>query len=494
MLKFAAKLRQERHRQQQQQKIRNQMDETQLNETLDTSSHNLTAVKRTASITSPRSSAAAAADHDPQIYENVEAKKAAAATESMSTQTEAKSPLQANPAMQREESFVRTGSGRKLPKIPTGKPAPAAGQLGHGTLPVARNASATEAEREAKAENRKSKPKALEFWESLETMDDPAGAGQQQQEGSADDFRYNTIHRMSMGRRMLPKAPVAAGAGVSSLPPAAHRSQSLDRNGDLAAAFSHGGDVFNSSFSSSGPTSLPNGVQSPPVPRGRPSVRSRAKLDSESSGAASPSASPNPRGPSAVAAASKAEPSQPSPPSSSGSRGEVEGSSDNNSPPTSVIQGQQAAAVCTSDEDDKPSPLRRAGAGGNNPALDWLRGSTFGGGSGNSGALEKDKLKSGLANGFHHPNTLEEDILRSGLSRAGDGNSSSSKQSDSMSDSGGGGGKSNGHVPYEVLLQDLTQAKRQLLELHNLVSANLDFFRFPPSPFPLLCAFSHRSR
>ena len=34
-----------------------------------------------------------------------------------------------------------------------------------------------------------------------------------------------------------------------------------------------------------------------------------------------------------------AKPSQPSPPSSSDTRGEVEGSSDNNSPPTSVIQG-----------------------------------------------------------------------------------------------------------------------------------------------------------
>lgn len=37
--------------------------------------------------------------------------------------------------------------------------------------------------------------------------------------------------------------------------------------------------------------------------------------------------------------APSAKPGQPSPPSSSDTRGEVEGSSDNNSPPTSVIQG-----------------------------------------------------------------------------------------------------------------------------------------------------------
>ena len=58
--------------------------------------------------------------------------------------------------------------------------------------------------------------------------------------------------------------------------------------------------------------------------------------------------------------------------------------------------------------------------------------------------------------------------------RAGDGNSSSSKHSDSMSDSGGG--KNSGSVPYEVLLKDLTQAKRQLLELHNLVRSMVQQF------------------
>ena len=63
------------------------------------------------------------------------------------------------------------------------------------------------------------------------------------------------------------------------------------------------------------------------------------------------------------------------------------------------------------------------------------------------------------------------------LRMGGDGTNSvagSSKQSDSMSDSGKSNGVSNGgsnSLPYDVLSRDLTQAKRQLLELHSLVSA-----------------------
>ena len=90
----------------------------------------------------------------------------------------------------------------------------------------------------------------------------------------------------------------------------------------------------------------------------------------------------------------------------------------------------------------------------------------------------------GPSSGFH---SLEEEVMFLRSLRTGDGNSAaSSKQSDSMSDSGGGGGghannsnsnhggleravNANG-IPYEVLLQDLNQAKRQLLELHTLVS------------------------
>ena len=91
---------------------------------------------------------------------------------------------------------------------------------------------------------------------------------------------------------------------------------------------------------------------------------------------------------------------------------------------------------------------------------------------------------------------MKQHCLSGGLNpgRLGDGNShgSSSKHSDSMSDdnppaptgkhkasgplSGGGAGHSGPadlqsvNTPYEVLMHDLTQAKRQLIELHNLVS------------------------
>ena len=97
---------------------------------------------------------------------------------------------------------------------------------------------------------------------------------------------------------------------------------------------------------------------------------------------------------------------------------------------------------------------------------------------------------------------MKQHCLSGGLNsgRLGDGNShgSSSKHSDSMSDDipplpaapsgkhkvshtsgplSGGGGEVGGqsdlqsaNTPYEVLMHDLTQAKRQLIELHNLVS------------------------
>ena len=55
--------------------------------------------------------------------------------------------------------------------------------------------------------------------------------------------------------------------------------------------------------------------------------------------------------------------------------------------------------------------------------------------------------------------------------RLGDGHSGSdSKHSDTMSDQG--------NIPYDVLLQDLTQAKRQLLELHNLVRQYIHTYNF----------------
>ena len=127
--------------------------------------------------------------------------------------------------MQREGSFVRTGSGRKLPKIPHSKDSSSkVSDLLNTSLPATPLKLDTTQEEDIlsndKQENRKSKPKALEFWESLETVD-------------RADFRYNTIHRMSVGRRMLPKAPGSAN-------PSDHaRSHSLDR----------GGGSLNSSFS-----------------------------------------------------------------------------------------------------------------------------------------------------------------------------------------------------------------------------------------------------
>ena len=77
-----------------------------------------------------------------------------------------------------------------------------------------------------------------------------------------------------------------------------------------------------------------------------------------------------------------------------------------------------------------------------NPAFDWIRGA-YG-------------TKSSSNQMFR---SLEEEVAYLRAQRIGDGNSSG-KLSDSEC----------GNVPYEVLIQDLTQAKRQLLELHSLVS------------------------
>ncbi len=286
-------------------------------------------------------------------------------------------------SMTREGSFVRTGSGRKLPKIPGNSlQSPSKNETSevlNTSLPCSKISEEHHDDplMDHQEDGRKSsKPKALEFWESLETVE-------------RSDFRYNTIHRMSVGRRMLPKAP------ESNNPTAQQRSQSLDRNNGS----------LNSSFE-------------------------KCRLDSESSVPSSPPPKGvlKPNNPDALSlrSSSSAQPSQPSPPSSD-SRGEVEGSSDNNSPPTSVIQGK-------SNNPNQDHYLR------NNPAYDWLK----------TGFLNK--------NGSINPGSIQANI------RLGDGHSGSdSKHSDTMSDQGG-------NIPYDILLQDLTQAKRQLLELHNLVS------------------------
>ena len=156
-----------------------------------------------------------------------------------------------------------------------------------------------------KAEHRKSRPKALEFWETLETVD-------------SADFRYNTIHRMSMGRRMLPKPPPNSDSHHQSHA----RSLSLDRS---VSNYHDEKESLNSSFSENEKMMRKDSSDQGSVP---PSPRPGAHKKIPPDGCSLQSSS----------SSGGAAPGQPSPPSSSDTRGEVEGSSDNNSPPTSVIQ------------------------------------------------------------------------------------------------------------------------------------------------------------
>jgi hypothetical protein len=318
--------------------------------------------------------------------------------------------------LQREGSFVRTGSGRKLPKIPPAKDQttkmPEINLI--TSLPSPLKKEPEDLSKDDKFENRKSKPKALEFWESLDQTEPEAAQN--------SEFRYNTIHRMSVGRRQLPKPP---GDGITVQE---GRSHSLDRGGD----YLKNGGSLNSSFSG----------DHEPVDKSH-----KQRIDSESSVPSSPpphqvitnGQTKIPPDGCSLQSHSSAQPGQPSPPLSD-SRGEVEGSSDNNSPPTSVIQGTTNQSVTNLWD---PAKHMRS-----NPAYDWLRGAFHG------------KQPTGK--------TDEEIMLLNQLrqQRLGDGHSGSdSKHSDTMSDQG-----INGNIPYDILLHDLTQAKRQLLELHNLVS------------------------
>ena len=162
----------------------------------------------------------------------------------MSTQTE-----NSKPVLQKEGSFVRTGSGRKLPKIPDRNKSQ--------TLPSNSSLKMNDFEDELassgdKSENRKSRPKALEFWETLETVD-------------SNDFRYNTIHRMSMGRRMLPKPPPSESQG-----PSHHaRSLSLDRS---VSNYHDGKESLNSSFSETDKTRKDSSDQGSVPPSPRPGI------------------------------------------------------------------------------------------------------------------------------------------------------------------------------------------------------------------------------
>lgn len=76
---------------------------------------------------------------------------------------------------------------------------------------------------------KQSKPKAFEFWETLANNDQPPS------QPPRVDVRYNTIHRMSTGRRQLPKPPPKEKHTTTSEQAKDNqnlhhlRSQSLDR-------------------------------------------------------------------------------------------------------------------------------------------------------------------------------------------------------------------------------------------------------------------------
>jgi hypothetical protein len=215
-----------------------------------------------------------------------------------------------------------------------------------------------------------------------------------------NDFRYNTIHRMSMGRRLLPKPPGESGQHGRSL--SVDRSESSQEAEKLS---------LNSSFS--GPPSLPVGGEGSEgehrlSPRLAVSLTHKipadgASLQSQASGQSLPL----------------------------DCRGEVEGSSTNNSPPTSVI-GQAG-----------PGGVEGEGGGGwelgreKNPAYEWVRGTWE----------QKEEGRGRRKWGLPSPVTCPP----AGELEGPDGKP----------------------VPYDVLLEDLSQAKRQLLELHNLVSSRL---------------------
>ncbi|XP_071746404.1 dixin isoform X2 [Lepeophtheirus salmonis] len=305
-----------------------------------------------------------------QIYENLssstETEKLIVeeAMASATTQTEAESPLRPN--MKREGSFVRTGSGRKLPKIPSNEVSPSKKQPLGDPL--------------------KSKPKALEFWESIEeTMD-------------RSDFRYNTIHRMSMGRRILPKPPSV-------------RCHSLDRSMSGADIRHYEEDKLYSLDSNGYSDKKSEDFVSPPTPR--------KKIPADGCSLQSGGSS----GDGIVQEEST---------SSASSRGEVEGSSDHHaSPPTSVIGNGEpsqpwSSSYRQSNKWSAPSPVSQ----------EYLK------------ELSSDKYNP------KYP------------CRVGDGRQSECSSLD---------GSSSGHqIPYDVLLQDLTQAKRQLMELHSLDNGSYD--------------------
>jgi hypothetical protein len=318
----------------------------------------------------------------------------------------------------KEESFSRSGSGRKLPQIP---PPPLAdnssSRVRCNTLP-SRRPGDNDSDEEKFVDNDPhrqravedggvvgggnvkaggNKPKALEFWESMENIE-------------RNDFRYNTIHRMSVGRRQLPKPPGGGGSNSGGGDPHYHhqRSQSIDHSCGGGDNLGPGPSSLNSSFS--GPSSLPlhSAPHSPRLPMKKmpPDGASLQSADSnEEAEVVSTTASSR--------------------------RGEVEGSSDKSSPPTSLVQGVAGSAY--HHQGDK--------AAAPNPAYEWVRGSFD----------QSQRKKWGL------PSPI---FLQGGGGNSGAVGSAGGQEAV---------GEKAAAVPYTVLLQELMQAKKQLQELYHLV-------------------------
>lgn len=249
------------------------------------------------------------------------------------------------PSLTSEDSFIRTGSGRKLPEIPTTKP------KSNGPSIMKRETNTTD--KEIKQENRKSKPKALEFWERMETVDNNS---------SSQDLRYHTIHRMttstSSNRRMLPKVPDNH----------VQRSQSLDRHGNLSAPLP-ASNYDEENVEQLSIHSCSSGC-SASLPRSTVQTRTGAPLAMDE-----------------IPVTRPVLPSHPSP-LSIDSRGEVEGSSDNNTSPSTSINGRGGL-------------MNKRGLTGKEP-MTWLRSSfnrtTTGSKSGSEVEAGNGSLP--VANGF----------------------------------------------------------------------------------------------
>lgn len=292
----------------------------------------------------------------------------------------------------KDDTFVRTGSGRKLPRIPD--------KSWSVTLPrkqIERNLT-TETNREEpneepayetkeaqilnqrKTNTMSNKPKALEFWESMENIE-------------RNDFRYNTIHRISTGRRLLPRPP--GDKRSLSFDESSNEAEKLSLSSSFSGAFQH----HKSDNDSSVPPSPRNFHKMPP---------DGASLQSHNS-------------------------------ETFDSRGEVEGSSNNNSPPASVVQGGNEG-------------IQDADTSKGSTTLDWIRG-TFERGS------DKGRKKWGSPSPV--TSVGPDFLVKPGTSSP---NKKKPEELDELKSTEED--LNNATIPYNVLLHDLSQAKRQLMELH----------------------------